>query len=458
MKFFILSIYILTSTFLNAEMRKGPYLIYPNDETKMTVLWQLTLTEESTIEWGSDIKYSIGSAKSNELMAGDNGHIHSFTITGLTPNKKYYYRVKESTKVHTGTFKTGNDFGLDTTRILVYGDTRTELTKHNIVARSITEFINKNPKWQTMILHCGDWNSNDEEITWDSEHFNPNYYYIKELLSELPVMGTRGNHEQSATNYNKYYRYDYVEEGKSYYSFDYGLAHISIVDQYVAYGPGSAQYDWLKNDLMTTNKKWKIMLFHEPAYSDLGKRPDNKFTRLYLQPLFEKYGVKLVFAGHNHFYAHNLINGVNHFTFGGGGSELHQVNNIGEGLQKSITSYNYGRISLTENGFNVTALDPDGNILDNVGMDITTDYESNKKLKTDVYPNPSSNIIYYNLPQQTTQNKATLFDNMGKSIIETVTQNTNYGNMDVSQISQGQYILVIETNNGTHTQSVSVIR
>lgn len=239
MKKIILILIIISSTFLSAEMRKGPYLIYPNSNTQMTVLWQIRSTKQCTIDWGTDVSYSQGSAKTNEILGGENGHIHKHSINGLTPQQKYYYRIEENGKYHAGTFLSGNGVGDDTTRILVYGDTRTLLTNHNIVAKSISTFINENPKWQSMILHCGDWNSDDEEITWDKEHFNPNYFYIKEMLAELPIMGTRGNHEVDATNFNKYYRYKYIDTGASYYSFDYGFAHISVVDQYVDYSVDS---------------------------------------------------------------------------------------------------------------------------------------------------------------------------------------------------------------------------
>lgn len=199
-------------------------------------------------------------------------------------------------------------------------------------------------------------------------------------------------------------------------------------------------------------------MFHEPAYSDLGKRPNNTNAQKYLQPFCEQYGIELVFAGHNHIYAHCIVNGVNHFTFGGGGSELHSVSGTGEGLQKSVSAYNYGRITLTEDKFNVIAVDPDGNVLDNVGIPLTADIATDGIIIIDVYPNPSSDIIYYNLPEDVTNNRTTLYNNMGSIVLESETDNTNYGNLNISQVATGQYMLEITTNSGTHTQPVSVIR
>jgi predicted phosphodiesterase len=459
MKFIVFILFIFGSNLLNAEMRKGPYLIYPNSDTRMSVLWQLKNETECTIDWGRDVSYSEGSANTKEIVSGENGHIHKYTINKLVPKQKYYYRIKENGAYHSGTFMSGDGVGDDTTRILVYGDTRTLLTNHNIIARSITNFLDENPKWETMILHCGDWNSDDEEITWDKEHFNPNYVFIKKLLSKIPIMGTRGNHEYDATQFNKYYRYPYVEPGKSYYSFDYGFAHISVVDQYTDYSVGSPQYNWLKNDVLSSTKRWKILLFHEPAYSDLGKRPNNENAQKYLQPFCEQYGIKLVFAGHNHFYAHCEVNGVNHFTFGGGGSELHPVSGTGEGLKKSISTYNYGRILLTKDKFRVIAVDADGNILDNIG--VTGSISDNEEFiapKIEIYPNPSSDIIYYNLPDSKSNHYVNIYDNMGKKIISTEHSFKNYGSIDIRGIDSGSYIMEIVMNSRRYTQSINIIK
>jgi hypothetical protein len=50
----LLSLVLLTYAVVYASMRKGPYLIYPGNNTEMQVLWQLTGSGPSTIEWGLD--------------------------------------------------------------------------------------------------------------------------------------------------------------------------------------------------------------------------------------------------------------------------------------------------------------------------------------------------------------------------------------------------------------------
>lgn len=85
---------------LSAAIRKGPYLIYPGDNTQMTVLWQLHSTMTCTLEWGLDTSYSAGS-----ISLGGYGIDRRHTITALTPGTKYYYRLTAGTEQATGSFR-----------------------------------------------------------------------------------------------------------------------------------------------------------------------------------------------------------------------------------------------------------------------------------------------------------------------------------------------------------------
>ena len=112
----------------------------------------------------------------------------------------------------------------------------------------------------------------------------------------------------------KYWPYPYVDN--FYWSFDYGPSHIVVVDQYAPYTSNSPQYKWLENDLSGTDKQWIFIVFHEPSWS-AGNHENNNEVQTYIQPLCEQYGVDIVFAGHNHYYARAEVNRVQHVTTGG---------------------------------------------------------------------------------------------------------------------------------------------
>jgi hypothetical protein len=143
------------------------------------------------------------------------------------------------------------------------------------------------------------------------------------MQANMPIQGCAGNHEAypiGSVLYRKYWPYPYVNS-RFYWSFDYGPAHIAVVDQYdpAGYAPGSAQYQWLENDLQTTTKPWKFIILHEPGWSAAGSNANNVYVQNYIQPLCETNGVQIVFCGHNHWYSRAVVNGVQHLTIGTAG-------------------------------------------------------------------------------------------------------------------------------------------
>ncbi|HET7644745.1 MAG TPA: metallophosphoesterase [Nitrososphaeraceae archaeon] len=107
---------------------------------------------------------------------------------------------------------------------------------------------------------------------------------------------------------------------KPYYSFDYNNIHFLMMDSESSYFPGAdphfsdlentEQYQFVKNDLSHVSKnpsiKWIIVMSHRQFYSSLCGEHDScepiKKLRDAYHPLFEKYGVDLVFSGHAHNY------------------------------------------------------------------------------------------------------------------------------------------------------------
>jgi hypothetical protein len=66
--------------------------------------------------------------------------------------------------------------------------------------------------------------------------------------------------------------------------------------------PGNPeQLAWLEETLANTDAKWKLAALHHPPYSS-GFHGSNAATREAFVPLFERYGVQIVFSGHEHDY------------------------------------------------------------------------------------------------------------------------------------------------------------
>jgi calcineurin-like phosphoesterase family protein len=108
---------------------------------------------------------------------------------------------------------------------------------------------------------------------------------------------------------------------KPYYSFDYNNnIHFLMMDSESSYLPGTdpdfsdlentEQYKFVKNDLSKASKnpnlKWIIVMSHRQFYSSSCGDHDScepiKKMRDAYHPLFERYGVDLLFSGHAHNY------------------------------------------------------------------------------------------------------------------------------------------------------------
>jgi Calcineurin-like phosphoesterase len=82
------------------------------------------------------------------------------------------------------------------------------------------------------------------------------------------------------------------------------------------------QLDWLEKQLASAPKdEWKIAFFHHPLYSSARKHGSSLDLRKVLEPMFVKYGVNVVLAGHDHVYERiKPQQGIHHFVSGAGGS------------------------------------------------------------------------------------------------------------------------------------------
>ena len=83
---------------------------------------------------------------------------------------------------------------------------------------------------------------------------------------------------------------------------------------------------WLESALKDAHEDWKICYFHHPLYSDGGRHGSAVDVRVLFEPLFIKYGVNVVFSGHDHIYERiTPQKGIYYFVEGASG-ELRKGN------------------------------------------------------------------------------------------------------------------------------------
>ena len=113
--------------------------------------------------------------------------------------------------------------------------------------------------------------------------------------------------------------------GERYYTFrpKLGVRFFALDSNYMQ----KEQVAWLERELKASDSPWKIAFFHHPLYSSGARHGSEMDLRQQLEPLFLKYGMSVVFAGHEHFYERvKPQKGIYYFT--AGGSAKLRVGNI----------------------------------------------------------------------------------------------------------------------------------
>jgi hypothetical protein len=140
--------------------------------------------------------------------------------------------------------------------------------------------------------------------------------YKKLIAANVKFYASLGNHDdREGQRYYKLFNMD----GKLYYSFKAPKQDVRFFALDSTY-PVAEQRAWLEKELQGSGEKWKIPYFHHPLYSSGETHGSTTPLRAVWEPLFVKYGVSVVFAGHDHFYERTkLQKEIVHFVAGSGG-------------------------------------------------------------------------------------------------------------------------------------------
>jgi Calcineurin-like phosphoesterase len=185
-----------------------------------------------------------------------------------------------------------------------------------------------------------------------------------------------------------------------YYSFDYRNTHFVVMrlngdyDDLEACNTCGAdrsnyddyyrihQLDWLRADLAAASARPSIshvlVFLHAPLFTTAdGHFANVSWPRL--SKLFSQYGVKMVFSGHNHVYERTYpvfasdanpdgvrddLNGTVYTVSGGGGSALSGFRASTPLTAMRSSEHHYLRVTVSGSQISVTAVRPDGSIID----------------------------------------------------------------------------------------------
>ena len=136
-----------------------------------------------------------------------------------------------------------------------------------------------------------------------------------------------GNHDDPNQIFYKPFNYG----GKRYRTFKKGSVRFFALDSNYL---DPEQLQWLEKELQSSGSDWKIAYFHHPLYSSAYHGPTIE-VRAALEPLFQKYNVDVVFAGHEHLYE-RIVPQKGIYYFVAGGSAKLRENDIRKSAEVAI--------------------------------------------------------------------------------------------------------------------------
>lgn len=315
------------------RLETSPYLQMPTSNSMM-IRWRTNENDVSFVRYGKNPDML-------DKLAGNSSRTreHMVNITNLEPDTRYYYLiegVRDTLKWDVDTHFTTFPAAKKKIAVGLFGDAGNNSDNQRKVRDAFTAYT-KNKDVNAVIM-LGD---NAYSFGTDNE-YQQNFFdiYKDDFLKKTPVFLIPGNHDyhdyitfaehaQQSGLLAYYNRFTMPTKGElggvasntqSFYSFDIGSAHFIALDSYGledfkgtrVFDMDGRQAKWLIKDLEANqNKKWKIVLIHHPPYS-MGSHNSDTETQLVkirenLTPMFEKYGVDVVFSGHSHDYERSKL-------------------------------------------------------------------------------------------------------------------------------------------------------
>lgn len=314
------------ATLYRPDATPGRVILTPTESpaTSQNVSWRTssdvtTPKVELSLATKGDAQATKTVVATTTTMTADLGYQeshHSASLTGLTPDTTYVYRVGDGDSWSEWTeFSTAADSGTPFSFIM-QGDAQNDIKSY--VSRTFRAATEARP-YAKVVMHAGDLIDTDSSDAEWGEWFGAAGF----ANGSMNVVAAAGNHEyypgpQLSANWAA--QFEYPANGpdsspsikqkyaENVYFTDYqGVRFIALNSNF----PGdteamAAQTDWLEGVLKNNPSQWTVVTFHHPIFSVTSGR-DNAALRAAWMPLFEKYDVDIVLNGHDHAYGRGNV-------------------------------------------------------------------------------------------------------------------------------------------------------
>ena len=472
---------------------------------------------------------------------------YTVTLSDLTVNTKYYYRLRYKNNA-VSNFNASTEYFFQTQRnkdeAYVFTVEADEHLYDKKGIRSMYQVTLNNEALDKpdFMLSLGDIFGDDHYPTTitsnDLNLLHKDYrQYLGAICHSIPFYISLGNHEGEndfylnqnppnnlavwGTYWRKYYypnpspnsfysgNMDNEQYGigspENYYAWTWGDALYVVLDVYRYqnvnsdkpqnwdWSLGLKQYTWLKNTLETSTAKYKFVFAHHIRGQGRGALTNAKLFewggyeadgKTYgfdknrpgwgkpIHQLFKDNGVNIFFQGHDHLFAHEVLDGIHYQEVPMPSDSTYMIGKLANAdAYTSDTIDGTGHIKVTvsstcvkvdyvkaylpkdtldgkhknrEIGFSYTigtCLVTGINDIDNQNI---SDFVK-------IYPNPTSNLINLNFVSPIFKFESILFDEVGNQVLI-----SNQKQIDISTLPNGAYVLTIKTDTWQKSQKIII--
>lgn len=334
----------------------GPYVgdVGPD---RFRILWETSEPVPTRLWWGLERDCPT------LLETAEPVKRHDVLVPGLRPGTVYWYRLEGKDEAGEPiTVRTRPD-APRSIRMAVVGDTHSTGGVH---ARIVREIVGEKPD---LLLHTGDLSLRPGKREGNVER---EFFRVESpLLRSVPIYPVLGNHDGNGARFVDLFVRPRGAGEATYYLVRWGALALVALDTNESVAAGSVQGRWLAETLESlagdAGVVFRVVAMHWGPFESGSGHGSNLDAREALVPLFERYGVDLVFSGHDHVYERGTVHGVRYVMTGGGGGgrrKPHEV--LGDSwTEASSSAFHHGLVEIDGRELRFTAREAGrGRILD----------------------------------------------------------------------------------------------
>lgn len=276
----------------HAALTRAPYL-QALGQDGVLIAFRTDREVEPSVDYGASLRYG-------STVRGRASRVHAIEIGGLSPGERYFYRVRIGSR----TLAEGENYFFDTDAgatdgefsFFVTGDVGEPGGAQALTGRRV---LLTTPRAEIGLI-TGDVVYPDGAADDYDEHLMTPWAPLMRSVAIYPALGNHDWHVDPERNFVEQW---YLPHNEHYYSFDRGNAHFIALDTRDGdIWDRENQVAWLRADLEANrHATWTFAYYHHPGYTCTYKGYEQSVIDNF-HPLFDEYGVDIVFMGHAHTY------------------------------------------------------------------------------------------------------------------------------------------------------------